>query len=309
MAATGHSIEEIAARMEALGLWEPMLRWNWAIRPAGSVLPYFCTLLKGDGALVRMRLLLLVGWQTFHDFMRGRADPNWGFYSSPMELPHLELVFPVSGMLRFFRHAPGYMPVEASAADRALGERLLWQVLGLMMRLETDPKLPLRFAGEQAIFARIEKPDGNWEDAPLALVEPRPYVENVALSKDDLRVAKDLVMAKDDIVDVDFRMLPGLMTKETPPRCCYELLAVEASGGREVVRARVSISPDGGLKGLWESVPGQLLKALVRRGRFPGEIRVRSGRLFRLLRGLCTELPFRLSLHENLPTLVKISIQ
>ena len=50
-------------------------------------------------------------------------------------------------------------------------------------------------------------------------------------------------------------------------------------------------------------MPAQLLKALIGRGRIPGEIRLRSGRVFRLLRPLCEELPFKLSLHDELPEL------
>ena len=42
------------------------------------------------------------------------------------------------------------------------------------------------------------------------------------------------------------------------------------------------------------------LKCLVfARGKVPGELKTRSGRVFRLLRPLCMELPFKLSLHEK----------
>ena len=51
-------------------------------------------------------------------------------------------------------------------------------------------------------------------------------------------------------------------------------------------------------------MPPLVLRELVRRGRIPGEIKVRSGRVFRLLRPLCVELPFKLSLHEKLDRLV-----
>ena len=38
-------------------------------------------------------------------------------------------------------------------------------------------------------------------------------------------------------------------------------------------------------------------------GRVPGEICLVSGRVFRMLRALCVELPFKLSLHDSLPAL------
>ena len=46
----------------------------------------------GDGKPVKTRFLLIEGWQTLHDFVRTRVDPSFGFYSTPAEMPHLELV-------------------------------------------------------------------------------------------------------------------------------------------------------------------------------------------------------------------------
>ena len=54
---------------------------------------------------------------------------------------------------------------------------------------------------------------------------------------------------------------------------------------------------------MWESMPQQLLTQFLARGRVPGRIRVVSPRVFRFIRPLGMELPFRLSLHESLPDL------
>ena len=78
---------------------------------------------------------------------------------------------------------------------------------------------------------------------------------------------------------------------------------MDAKTGETVTDCQTSVVADGGLRSLWESMPPQLLKELVRRGSVPGEIKVRSGRVFRMLRPLCMELPFKLSLHDRLPTL------
>ena len=93
------------------------------------------------------------------------------------------------------------------------------------------------------------------------------------------------------------------MTKEPRPRCVYELKAVDLKTGTTVFGSRVSIHPESGLRGMWESMPVQVLRELIRRGRVPGEIRLCSGRVFRLLRTLCLELPFKLSLHDALTVL------
>ena len=56
---------------------------------------------------------------------------------------------------------------------------------------------------------------------------------------------------------------------------------------------------------MWESVPQKVLDGLIARGRMPGEVKVTSGRVFRLLRPLCIDIPFRLSLHDSLPNVEK----
>lgn len=297
------SVEEIGARMDALGLWDVLEPYNWAIKPRGTVFPYFCLLIRADGKPVRWRLLLLEGWQTLHDFVRTRMDRNFGFYTTPAEMPHYELIFLQGEGCKLFRHDPGYVPQPAREDQREFVSRLLWEAFGIMLRVEGDQKLPLKFASDKAVFARVEKNPGEWADEPLPIPEPRPVTEQVALAKADLRAAQDLPLDTAEKLSLDFRMLPGLMTKEARPRTVYELLAVESATGAQAFASRVSASPEGGLKGLWEEMPAQVLKRLVARGHVPGEIRVRSGRVFRMLRALCLELPLKLSLHDDLPEL------
>ena len=220
-----------------------------------------------------------------------------------MEMPHLELVVLETGETRLFRHDTGYMPQEATEPQRSLGARILWEVYGVMMRLESDRKLPLRFAVEKAVFARVEGADGTWQDAPLVIPDPPPYAEKVSFPKADLKAAQDLPFVKEDVLELDFRMLPNVMTKEPRPRCVYGLKAIDLKTGEAVIDSRVSIHPEAGLRGMWESMPVQVLKELIRRGKVPGEIRLCSGRVFRLLRTLCLELPFKLSRHDALTAL------
>lgn len=296
-------IEEIGAKMDALGLWEALGPFNWAVKPKGTVLPYFCSVFKGDGNPVKVRFMMLEGWQTLHDYVHARVDRNFGFYSSPMEMPQLELVVTVSGEVKIFRHDPGYMPAEANEAWRSLAKKILWEAYGVMMRVESDRALPMKFASERSIFARVEVATGKWEDAPLEIPQPRPYVEKIVLGKDDVSRAKDLPVVSGDVLEIDFRLLPSLMTKEERPRCVYELVAVDPAGGERAFCCRVSADPEAGLKGMWESVPIRVLRGMVERGRVPGTIKVVSGRLFRMLRPLCMELPFKLSLHDSLESL------
>jgi hypothetical protein len=218
-------------------------------------------------------------------------------------MPQLELVVAVDGDVKLFRHDPGYMPQEANSAQRELAKKILWEAYGVMMRVESDRELPMKFASERSIFARVENAPGKWEDVPLEIPQPRAYVEKVVLSKSDVSKAQDLPVVTGETLSVDFRMDIRIMTKEPRPRCVYELVAVDPATGERVIDSKVSVDPEGGLKGLWEAVPVRVLRGLVERGRVPGNIKVVSGRVFRMLRPLCMELPFKLSLHDSLPEL------
>ena len=290
--------EEIGAKMDALDLWRLVEPYNFAVKPRGSAFPYFCTVLLGDAKPVKVRLLMLDGWQTLHDYVRTRIDRNLGVYSSPVEMPHLELVILSSGGQKLFRHDTGYVPAEANGAQRALAARLLWEAYGVLLRLENEPGLPMSFSSQRAVFARVETAPGVWEDRPLVIPDPPPVQERMTFAKADLKAAQDLPFAKDDVLELDFRLLPDVMTKEARPRSVYGLLAVDPKTGETVVDSRASVHPEAGLRGLWEAMPAQVLRELIRLGRVPGEIRTCSGRVFRFLRPLCLELPFKLSLHD-----------
>ena len=297
------TVEEIARKMDALGLWPKVGPFNWAVKPRGTVFPYFCSVLKGECSPIKVRFLMLEGWQTFHDYVRTRVDRSFGYYLSPMEMPHLELVVLENGDARIFRHDVGYMPREANESERALASRILWEAYGVMLRIESDGKLPLRFADEQAMFSRVEVRPGMWEDAPLTIPTPPVCAERIAFDKGDLNRAKDVPLRTDLSVEMDLQLLTGVMTKDVRPKCVYELLGVDAATGEEFVRKRASVVPEGGLKGLWLGLPSAVLKSFVEHGVVPGELRLRSPRVFRLLRPLCLELPLKLSLHDRLPRL------
>ena len=295
-------IETIGAKLDALNLWKDMTPYNFAVKPRGTVFPYFCTVLTEEKTPVKARLLMLEGWQTMHDFVRTRIDPNFGFYSSPIEIPHFEMIVLTSGDLSVFRDDTGYAPrrVKADDPQRELVAKILWEVYGVFLRVESDRALPLKFADERAVFARVEAADGTWSDAPLAIPDPSPHHESVSMSKNALKVAKDLPMAADDVLDIDMKLLPDVITNEPRPRSVYELKAVEAKTGDVAFQARITLPPEGGLREIWEALADKVLSEIVKRCRAPGEIRVCSGRVFRMLRPLCLELPFKLSLHDKL---------
>lgn len=297
------TIEDIGAKMNALGIWEKLLPYNFAVKPRGTVFPYFCTVLKGDRKPIKVRFLMLEGWQTLHDFVQLLHDRNYGFYLSPAEMPHFELLVLEDGQITLFRHDMGYVPIRADEAQRKLVAKILWEAYGVMMRLENDGKLPLRYASDKAIFARIENGDGTWNDGPLEVPNSRHHVEQVTFQKADIKAAKDLPIIPDMVIDVDFRIAQNIITKEKRPRFVYRLLAIDDKTNSTIIDSNVSMAHNSTLKELWESMPAQVLKCIVKGGKVPREIQVMSGRVFRLLRPICMELPIKLSMHDTLKAL------
>lgn len=297
------SLVEIGKKIAALNLWETAAPYNWAVKPRGMAYPYFCTLLKPAKGLVG-HLALLDGWQTFHDFVMTRCDNSFGFYSSPAELPHYAMLATAEGDVAFFRHDTGYMPRSTfSKAEEGLLSKILWEVYGVMMRFENEPQLAMTYAGENAIFARVEEADGQWSDRPLPIVQPRVHIERIAILKDDMKAAKDLPFAKDETVAVDFRIAPGMHTVEARPRTAYVFAGIDTATGRRLFKQVGSISPEGSLRDLWQNLAPRLLKVFMAQKRIPGEVQVVSQRTFRMLRPLCSELPLKLSLHDSIPAL------
>ncbi len=295
------TVDEIAAKMDGLGLWDAIAPYNWAVCPKGTVFPYFCTAIPEKNSPVKVRFLMIEGWQTLHDFVRTRADPSFGFYSTPMEMSHFELVVIPNGESRLFRHDPCYLPRLADEREKELCAKILWESYGVMMRVESDTSLPMRFAAEKAMFARVEGADGKWTDEALPIPDPRPHVEKITFAKADLAKAKDLPFAAEEKMIVDFALLKGVATQEKRPRCAYRLLAVDFATKETIVSDTLSPMPEGGLRAMWEGIAPRLLKHILSRGRVPSEIMVRSPRLFRMLRPLCLDVPVKLSLHDSLP--------
>jgi hypothetical protein len=296
---------EIGAKMKELGLWEDVMSGNWAIRPTGTVFPYFCTVIRGDGKIVDYRFLMLEGWQTFHDYLRTNIDHSFGFYSTPMEMPHYELVFATDGVIAAFRHDPGFVPRALSDNEKIITEKILWESYGVMLRLESERNLLMKFADEKAMFSRVENSKGEWADAPLSIPPPPPHIEKIAFPKETVRQAKDIQFDKDYSLSVDFRLDVSRMTKEARPRYAYVLAVVDVLAGKAVCETH-SVTSEMPLSALWQSIPSRFLDILVKNGKIPGVIKVCSPRVFRILRPLCIELPIKLSLNDTLPEIETI---
>ena len=130
------------------------------------------------------------------------------------------------------------------------------------------------------------------------------FVERVSLDTAKCRLAAKLPVVADEKWEVDFVMVPAYHTREPKPRFLYVLAAVDAATGVRVVWLKMSVGgTDEALKALWEGHAARLLEAMLRLGRAPGEIHVRSGRVARFLRPLGMHVPFKLVHHAKLGAL------
>ena len=298
------NIDEIANKMSALGVWRKILPSHWAIKARGVAFPYFCATMGSPPAgPVKWHFMLLDGWQTFHDYLHVRMDSNFGFYSTPYEMPHYEVAVLKNGEAKVFRHDPGYVARVPNEREAELCSRLLWEAYGVMLRIESEPTLVMKYASENAIFCRTETAHGTWRDEPLALVQPRPHTETISFLKKDVSAAKDLPLAADERLALDLRILPGLHFMVDRPRTVYGLLAIDMKTRKKVINRKMGVNPETGLRGIWEALPSRLIKEFIERGHLPGELMVMSGRVFRMLRTLCADFPFKLSLHDSIPEL------
>ncbi|MBO5643201.1 MAG: hypothetical protein J6S51_04260 [Kiritimatiellae bacterium] len=291
-------LKDLAAKLDALGMWDVMSKYNWAVKPRGIAVPYFCVVVRvNKPETVKWRFAMFKGWQTFQDFIRFRVDESIGYYLTPMEMSHFELVVCTDGSApRVFIHEPGYVPSEVVLEhDVTIAKKILWQMYGMMLRVESEPDFAFKYSQEKSVFTRVEVEDGQWIDAPLVIPEPVPIKEEVAFAKEMLDKAKDLPMKHESRLIADFDIVAGVMTNEARPRLVYKLtLTDEVTGAR--IEERTSLTPGTTLKDLWQQTPQRILFNITRNGFVPGELIVTSKRLFRLVRPLLLHLPIKLRL-------------
>ena len=302
-----HNPYEIAAAIAELNVWDKVSAHNWALVPQTSEEPYIVSAGpekdREKGPVVG-RLLLFPGLENFRNFAITRQMPDFGVWMSPLEFRHWEVIAVRDGKAEIFGNVPGYVPQPPTDADREFLAPLLYESLGVLMRIEEDPKLPLRYLEkEHALFARKEVVDGVWQDGPLRMPADGEvkFVERVSLDTAKCRLAANLPVATEEKWEVDFVMVPAYHTREARPRFLYVFAAVDAATGARAMWLKISVGgTDAALKALWEGHAARLMEAMLRLGRAPGEIHVRSGRMARFLRPLCMHVPFKLVHHARL---------
>jgi len=300
---------EVARAIAALDVWSKAATHNWALVSQLAEEPFLATVNPGGEGPLRGRLLLFPGFKPFREYMLVRRVPDFGVATTPMDFPHFEAVGLEGGKAELFCYRPGMVPMPPTPDENAILGPLLYASYGLMMRIEEDPELLVRYSSENAMFSLREGLDGKWRDAPLKIPpEPNPiWQENVSLDKKKCEAAARLPFARDEKWEADFVLAPMFRTNEPRPRFLYLLAAVDADSHRRMVWLKMSVGtgPDA-LKTMWEGHAQRFLDAILKQGRIPGEIHIRSSRFARFLRPLGLQLPFKLVQHAKLPALESV---
>ena len=311
-----YSLEEDARAIVALDVWKKASKYNWALVPQTSEQPVVVHIEEKKDGPVAGRLFFLPGFAAYRDFALLAHTPDAGLALSLIDVTHWELVGLNDGGYELHSFRTGYVPHLAAEEERIFLAPLVHECRGLLMRFEEDPELPVKYSDKQALFARIEGLDGKWRDGPVPTPKDPPlsHGERITLGKKECDEAVRLPFAEGESWEVDFYGVPACRTEEPHPRIMYLFAAVDAQTGERCLWSRMSVSKtgSGGLKPLWESLAQRLLLAVIKRGRIPGAVNVRSGRMARFLRPLGLQIPFRLVQHAKLPMLdnvIKNAIQ
>ena len=307
-----NNIDEIATAIGSLKAWKNASRYNWALVSELFEKPLIaCVNIPANGPIAA-RLMLFNGFAAHRDFMIFTQNQDVSFALSPIDFDHYEVVALKDGKVEVLDYRPGYAPVHPDEETRSLLAPVLYECYGLMMRMEDDPEIPAMYKGENAMFSRREGLDGKWRDAPLKPPDANTiaWTERIGLDRAKCAQAARMDMAQGEVWELDFIQVPIFHTEEPRARIMYLVAAVNALTGERCVWDKLVVDPKiprngtlDALKLLWESLASRTLEGVLRRGKVPAEIHVRSQRMMRFLRPLGLQIPFKLVLHRQLPRL------
>ncbi len=303
---------DVARAIAGLNVWDKVRAHNWALVPQMSDVPIIATVPPPEKRQdVAGRLLLIPGFKIFRRFMVLLRVPDVGVAMNPMDFRHYEMVAAKNGYVEVVCCEPGYVPRVPQGEEAKYVASLLYECYGLMMRFEENPELPKTFIDRNAMFARKEITEGNWQDGPLACPNDNKVVfeEKVRIDEKLRDAVVKLPLMPAEVWEVDFAMFPMFQTKDPKPRFLYIFAAVNAATGEKVCWDKMSVDQnepgDDGLLHMWEKLAMRVLNAINRCGHAPGELHVRSQRMMRFMRPLGMHLPFKIVQHSKLPQVEK----
>lgn len=306
------NIDEVARAIVALNVWKKASKYNWAFVSELFDKPLIAAINLASDGPIAARLLLFNGFVAHRDYLIFSQSKELSFALSPIDFDHYEVIGLKDGSAEIFDYRPGFVPIHPDAETRALLAPVLYECYGLLLRIDEDPELPATYMGEKALFSRKEGLDGRWHDAPLAPpnIDAVTWTERVDLDRAKCAQAVRLDMEPTEVWEADFVQMPLYRTEDCQARVMFLFVAIDAKTGERRVWRKLAVDPSvprngtlDALKPMWESLAAHMLDGVLRRGKVPGAIHIRSQRIMRFLRPLGMQLPFKLVLHRDLPRL------
>ena len=309
------NIEEVAKAIVALKVWKKVAKYNWALVSELFDKPLIAAVNPTPQGPIVGRLMLFNGFVAHRDFLIFRQNPDLSFATSPIDFDHYEVIGLKDGSAEIYDYRPGFIPVHPDAETRLMLAPIIYECYGLMLRLDENPELPALYMKDQALFSRREGLDGKWHDAPLRPpnLDTVTWTERVGLDRTKCAQAARLNMEPEETWEVDFTQMPLYRTDDRQARMMFLFAAVDAKTGERRVWQKLAVDPSiprngtlDAMKPLWESLAAHVLDGVVRRGKVPHAIHVRTQRMMRFLRPLGMQLPFKLVLHREMPQLIAV---
>ena len=204
----------------------------------------------------------------------------------------------------FQSYRPGYMPWFLEPGEARFLTIALEQLLEVAPRFRADAALfPPPY--EERYLVRVSRSEGEavlWEDSIVPVPQPEARPIQITIDPADLNAVERLPREGSQL-EMDCAMILSGMQEERGARPVfpYLLMAVDAGSGLILDQNMLAVktTPDA----LWAEVPGHVLHLLLRIGRVPGEIAMRSPQLFNVLTPLAGRLKIRLVPARRLPAL------
>jgi len=267
---------------------------------------------------------LYPGVQALHDFLDVHDNPPFDRPERVMEIPQLQLSFESRDFLQdedrqilkdlglrfrgasawplFRKYAPGFFPWFIDADEVRLLLCALEQTLDVASRYREDPSL-LYPEPEDLYLVRARAEDG-WEDRYVPVPPPEPEEGEVHLDSFSLARFEKLPRTA-HTVELDlFCLWSPVKEGESRPFYPYVLLLVDAASAAVV--SFDMLTPIPSLEEMRDSAPLRVLEQFEKLGGLPARLRVRSQRLFSLLRPTAAALDLDLEQVDSLSALDQV---
>lgn len=268
-------------------------------------------------------LRYLKGWQElgkFFDYTKTGAPPVPGWM---LELNMLELhlatanaVFPGEARLLKTLGKPlrkngparpiarsiksGMAPWLPDDSERNILERLLYQTLGVFLRLEDDEELLTRHLPYGILYRRQEK-NNMWVDEVLEQQSLKNSGFPIFIPEEARKEFAGLAMTDEELA-MDFRFLP-LTIEGVGQRQPLQYVLIAVNDRKKSIASCTPLSGEKGIPELWNTLPKIILGMFKDMGGCPAVIHTCSRRFHAFMRAFSMERPFKMVFHEHLETI------